>query len=109
MVWNISCLPSPVPAARGEAAGGSVLRLQSPQLGGRRQMGGRPEGSLSTILMQRRVYVDLQPRHHWGGILEARQVMGDGLLRVAEIRTERRMEPANEGEGIYRFASVGKS
>jgi len=33
----------------------------------------------------------------------------DGLLRVAEIRTERRMEPADEGEGIYRFASVGKS
>ena len=32
----------------------------------------------------------------------------DGLLRVAEIRTERRMEPADEGEGIYRFASVGK-
>ena len=25
-----------------------------------------------------------------------------------KIRTERRMEPADEGEGIYRFASVGK-
>ena len=24
------------------------------------------------------------------------------------IRTERRMEPAEKGEGIYRFASVGK-
>ena len=90
---------------------------------------GLAAGSLSTMPTRRRVYVDFQPRQHWGGILEARrvtrrvfvdlqepaieladpaielaesqarQVMGDGLLRVAE-RTERRMEPSDEGEGM---------
>ena len=43
-----------------------------------------------------------------GRILEAQRVMGGGLLRVVEIQTERRMEPSERGEGIYRFASVGR-
>ena len=31
---------------------------------------------------------------------QAQQVMGDGLLRVAEKRAVRRMEPSDEGEGM---------
>ena len=53
----------------------------------------------------------LSPAHAAGGV--GRQVwdgakMGGETSEGGEIRSERRMEPADEGEGIYRFASVGK-
>ena len=51
----------------------------------------------------RRVYLELQEPAKADPAkaeFQAQQVMGDGLLRVAEKRAERRMEPSDEGEGM---------